>query len=106
MAIAVKPSRSQHHGPWGTSGINGKPGSVGLPGVLGKITYHILGEDIEVDGPKDFDLTICLSTLNVLGKPFYDELKKNSISFPKEIEEFLKVKFRDLRIDDILDSQS
>ena len=96
--MAIK--RSQHHGP---SGISGKAGIMGVPG---KITYHILGEDIEVDGPKDFELTICLSTLNVLGKPFYDELKKNSISFPKEIEEFLKVKFRDLRIDDILDSQS
>jgi len=100
MAIAVKPSRSQHHGP---IGISGKPGVMGVPG---RTTYHILGEDVEFNGYKDGMTTMMISTLNVLGKPFYDELKKNGVSFPDEIESFLKIKFRDLRIDDILDSQS
>ena len=48
-----------------------------------------------------------ISTLNVLGKPYYDELKKNNVSFSNEIEDFLKQKFkileRDTKIDSILE---
>lgn len=69
-------------------------------------TYHVLGEDIEVDAYNDANLAIAISTLNVLGKPFYDELKKNNVSLPKEIEEYLEIKFkileRDRKIKDIL----
>jgi hypothetical protein len=50
--------------------------------------------------------TIMISTLNVLGKPFLDELHKNNTFFPSEIEEYLKEKFkcieRDKKIDDII----
>ena len=92
----------------GMSGSNGSIGPIGIPGTIGiaKSSYHILGEDVEFNGYKDGMTTVIISTLNVLGKPFYDELKKNRVSFPDEIENFLKIKFRDLRIDDILDSQS
>jgi hypothetical protein len=48
-----------------------------------------------------------ISTLNILGKPYYDELKKNNVSFSNEIEDFLKQKFkileRDTKIDSILE---
>jgi hypothetical protein len=51
-----------------------------------------------------------ISTLNVLGKPFYDELKKNKVSFSNEIEDFLKEKFkimeRDSKIDSILEEKN
>jgi hypothetical protein len=71
-----------------------------------KTTYHVLGEDIQVDSYSDPNLAVVISTLNVLGKPFYDELKKNNITLPTEIEENLKVKFkvleRDRKIKDIL----
>lgn len=74
--------------------------------TLQKATYHILGEDVEVEGYTDGNLAIIISTLNVLGKPFYDELKKNKISFPEEIEEYLELKFkileRDRKINDVL----
>ena len=73
---------------------------------MNKTTYHVLGEDIEVDGYSDQYLAVAISTLNVLGKPFYDELKKNNINLPSEIEEYLEVKFkileRDRKIKDIL----
>lgn len=73
---------------------------------LNKVKYHILGEDVEVNGYSDSNLAIAISTLNVLGKPFYDELKKNNINLPNEIEEYLEVKFkileRDRKIDDVL----
>jgi len=73
---------------------------------INKITYHVLGEDIEVEGYGDPHLAVAISTLNVLGKPFYDELKKNNITLPSEIEEYLEVKFkileRDRKIKEIL----
>jgi thymidylate synthase len=72
-----------------------------------KTTYHILGEDVEVSGYIDGTTAIMISTLNVLGKPYYDELKKNNVSFSNEIEDFLKQKFkileRDTKIDSILE---
>lgn len=75
---------------------------------VNKTTYHVLGEDIEVDGYGDSHLAVVISTLNVLGKPFYDELKKNNITLQKEIEEYLEVKFkileRDRKIKEILKS--
>ena len=67
-----------------------------------KTTYYILGEDIEVAGQRDAHTSIVLATINVLGKPFYDELKKNGITFCEEIDEFLKVKFRECKIDSVL----
>lgn len=76
--------------------------------TMSKATYHVLGEDIEVDGYVDPNLVIIISTLNVLGKPFYDELKKNKVTLPLDIEEYLEVKFkileRDRKIKDILKS--
>lgn len=71
-------------------------------------TYHVLGEDIEVGSYANAELGIAISTLNMLGKPFYDQLKKNNVSFPTEIEEYLEKKFkileRDRKIKDILKS--
>ena len=67
-----------------------------------KTIYHILGEDLEVTGPRDADTSIAIATLNILGKPFHDELRKNGIRFCEEIEEYLKVRFRDYKIDSVL----
>lgn len=58
-----------------------------------KTTYHVLGEDVEVSGYRDSIVAIMVAQLNVLGKPFYDELKKQNTFFPMEIEDFLKKKF-------------
>ena len=70
-----------------------------------KTTYHVLGEDIEVITWGDPNLAVAISTLNILGKPFYEQLKKNNITLPTEIEEYLEVKFkileRDRKIKDI-----
>jgi hypothetical protein len=78
--------------------------------TITKVKYHILGEDVEVSGHIDGTTAMMISTLNVLGKPFYDELKKNKVSFSNEIEEYLKVKFkvmeRDTKIDSILEEKN
>jgi hypothetical protein len=72
-----------------------------------KTTYHVLGEDVEVSGGyRDGNTAMMIASLNVLGKPFLDELHKNNVFFPKEIEEYLEKKFkwieRDKKIDDII----
>ena len=72
-----------------------------------KTTYHILGEDVEVSGYyQDSNTIMMIATLNVLGKPFLDELHKNGAFFPSEIEQYLEKKFkwieRDKKIDDII----
>ena len=67
-----------------------------------KTTYHILGEYVEVKGWPDTYLAMIISTLNILKKPYYEELKKNNFRFPTEIEEYLKIAFRDDLIDEIM----
>jgi hypothetical protein len=72
-----------------------------------KATYHVLGEDVEVSSSYvDGNTAMMIATLNVLGKPFLDELHKNNVFFPTEIEEYLEKKFkwieRDKKIDDII----
>ncbi len=71
-----------------------------------KTTYHILGEDLEVEGWLDSNVAMIISIINVLGKPYYDELKKQQVSLPKEIEKFLESKFivleRDRKIDEVI----
>jgi hypothetical protein len=67
-----------------------------------KTTYHILGEYVEVKGWSDTYLAMIISTLNILKKPYYEELRKNNFKFPTEIEEYLKIAFRDDLIDEII----
>ena len=76
---------------------------------VSKTTYHILGEDVEVSNSShygDTNLITNIATLNVLGKPFLNELHKNNTFFPSEIEDYLEKKFkwleRDKKIDDII----
>jgi len=68
--------------------------------------YHILGEDFESNGYLDGTTAVMISTLNVLGRPFYDELKKNNVSFPDKMDKFiqdrLKVIERDKKIDSLI----
>jgi hypothetical protein len=72
-----------------------------------KTTYHVLGEDVEfTNSYKDGNTAMMIATLNVLGKPFLEELHKNNTFFPIEIEEYLEKKFksieRDKKIDKII----
>jgi hypothetical protein len=71
-----------------------------------KSIYHILGEEFETDGYLDGTTAVMISTLNVLGRPFYDELRKNNVSFPDKMDKFiqdrLKVIERDKKIDSLI----
>lgn len=60
--------------------------------VVNKVKYHVLGKDVEVEGPyKDPTTSLYVSLVNIHGKVFYDEVKKQGVDFPKEIDEYLKV---------------
>ena len=80
---------------WGNAGIS-----------ISKSKYHILGEDYEFEGYIEGNTAIVISTLNVLGRPFWEELKKNNVSFGSELEEFIERRLtildRDKKIDDII----
>lgn len=69
-------------------------------------TYNVLGEDVTVEGYKEPTIAIIVSSINVLGKPFFDDIMKQGIYIPNEIQAFLYKKFiileRDRKIDEII----
>ena len=67
-----------------------------------KTKYHVLGEEVEVEGYKDASLTIILCNITIMGEPYYNELKKNGFVFGQELEDLFKRKFRDNKIYQIL----
>lgn len=80
---------------WGNAGIS-----------ISKSKYHILGEDYEFDGYVESHTVILISTLNVLGRPFWEELKKNNVYVDEEMKKFIERRLtildRDKKIDDII----
>ena len=71
-----------------------------------KNKFNILGEVYEHTGWIDGHISVAISTINILGKPFWDELKKNGVIFPHEMEQFIEKRItileRDKKIDDII----
>jgi hypothetical protein len=66
--------------------------------------YIILGKEIEISGSWDSTISLSIASINILGKPFYDELKKQNVHLPMEIEEFLEMEFKILERDKKIDS--
>ncbi len=83
------------HGSWGSATIQ-----------LQKTTYVILGEEYETNGYPDPTLGMAIATLNVLGKLYWLELKKQQFSFGYDIDAFIEERItvldRDKKIDDLL----
>ena len=84
-----------------TNGIIGSSATISLS----KIKYNVLGKEIEVSGYRNFELALCLALINTNGISFYSELKKQEVSFPIEIEEYLKnelkLELRNKKIDQV-----
>ena len=75
---------------------------------VGSSTYNVLGEQVEIESStRDPFLAQNLALINVLGKPFYEELIKNGFVFTEKIEKVLQRKFkileRDRKINSVLD---
>lgn len=59
------------------------------------IKLHILGEDYELENSlNDNTLQITIATLNVLKRPFWEQLKKQSIKFDKDLEDFIEARLK------------
>lgn len=82
-------------GSWGSATIQSQ-----------KTIYVILGEEYEANGYADPTLGMAIATLNVLGKPYWLELKKQSFSFGYDMDAFIEERItvldRDKKINDIL----
>lgn len=75
-----------------------------------KTKYFILGEYFELDlYDNGYYLSIMISTLNVLGRPFYEDLKKQPVHLPNELTEAIEKRLtiieRDSKIDSILNKE-
>ena len=89
-----------------TSGSSGTINYVSGSSGHSKNKFNILGEVYEHTGWIDGHISVAISTINILGKPFWDELKKNGVIFPNEMEQFIEKRItileRDKKIDDII----
>ena len=89
-----------------TSGSSGTINYVSGSSGHSKNKFNILGEVYEHTGYIDDHISVAISTINILGKPFWDELKKNGVIFPHEMEQFIEKRItileRDKKIDDII----
>lgn len=53
--------------------------------------YNILGEEVDLEiSDYNGSFAIFIATLNVLGRPFYEELKKQPISLSNEVIEIIE----------------
>ena len=73
-----------------TSGSSGTINYVSGSSGHSKNKFNILGEVYEHTGWIDGHISVAISTINILGKPFWDELKKNGVIFPHEMEQFIE----------------
>ena len=84
------------HGSWGTTATIQSQ----------KTIYIILGEEYEVNGYADPTLGMAIATLNVLGKPYWIELKNQNFTFGYDMDAFIEERItvldRDKKINDIL----
>jgi hypothetical protein len=74
--------------------------------TVSKHTYNVLGDSLDIDGYVDINVAIIITNINLNGETFYRELKKQGVSLPSILEEFLENKFliinRDKKIDDLI----
>jgi hypothetical protein len=78
--------------------------------ITSKHTYNVLGDSLDIDGYADINIAIIITNINLNGETFYRELKKQGVSLPSILEEFLENKFliinRDKKIDGIITNKS
>lgn len=90
----------------GTISTYGSINTYGSTSTYGSVSYdvtqryNILGEEFELDISYETVQIICM--INVLGKPYYNQLKINNIIIPEELDTILIRLFRNKLIDDII----
>jgi len=110
-STGITGSLSSSTGITGSSNIttvsNGTAISIGYSYNRNK--YVVLGEEIELDLYDNGQISIAIATLNVLGRPFYEELNKQPVSLPSELVELIEKRLilieRDSKIDSIVNKE-
>ena len=112
----------------GSIGLTGSSGSIGVSGYTSnstlttgsaystytiqpsKVTYHLLGEDITVEGYSDANVAQTIALINCIGWKYYEEIQKQGLSFGGELKEILEQRYkthtRDQKINNILETKS
>jgi len=113
----------------GSIGVTGSSGSIGVSGYTSnstltttgsanstytiqpqKVTYHLLGEDISIDGHSDANVAQTIALINCIGWKYYEEIQKQGVSFMGELKEILEQRYkthtRDQKINNILETKS
>ena len=89
--------------------VTGPGITVGIGIANQEVNYVVLGKKFKMTGNFDYTLANTIALINVLGKPYYDELKKQDAWLPDELEAFLKVEFkvidRDNKINEIISNK-
>jgi hypothetical protein len=65
--------------------------------------YNILGEEYEIEGLysyNDLHLANCIATLNILGEPYWIEIKKQGVTFDSDLEKFIEERLKQRRRED------
>jgi hypothetical protein len=52
-------------------------------------SYNVMGKEIEVSGTICPMVAMYVASINVLGKRFYDQVKKQHVKLPKEIVDYV-----------------
>jgi hypothetical protein len=75
-----------------------------------KVTYHLLGEDISIDGHSDANVAQTIALINCIGWKYYEEIQKQGVSFSGELKVILEQRYkthtRDQKINNILETKS
>jgi hypothetical protein len=113
----------------GSIGVTGSSGSIGVSGYTSnstltttgsaystyttlsqKTTYHLLGEDISIDGYSDVNVAQTIALINCIGWKYYEEIQKQGVSFSGELKVILEQRYkthtRDQKINNILETKS
>lgn len=73
-----------------------------------KSTYVLMDEEITIEGYSDFQIAQTIALINCLGWKYYEEIRKQKVSFTEELKVILESKYkvylRENKLDHILDN--
>jgi len=105
MAQVITSINGNYQWPTTTTTSTGTSGTYTITSP--KVKYIILGEEFETEGYTNLEIATIIATINVLGKPYWIELKKQNVSFGNDMENFIEERFlvleRDRKITEIID---
>lgn len=77
--------------------------------TVSKTTYNVLGEDVEVEGIRDGLVAMNIALINIHGRKYYEELKKQNIYFHGDLDDAIQRRLtiidRDQKIDSVVNDK-